>query len=173
MSRIRKPSRRLLLVFVAALALTLVAATAVVAVAVKKNGGSVTAVRTATDSEPTSTIATSWFDVAGMSTTVNVPAGQKALLVISFSGETLCQDFDGTTLVCQIRVTVDGVNAEPGEVVFDSQQANSGWSTNSMQFVRGSVNAGQRVVKVQFRVNESPAEFHIGDRTLTVLRSKV
>jgi hypothetical protein len=108
-----------------------------------------------------------------MSTTVTVPAGQKALLVITFSGETLCQDFDGATLSCQIRATVDGANAQPGEVVFDSQQANSGWSTNSMQFVRGPVNAGQHVVKIQFRVDEFPAEFHIGDRTLTVLRSKV
>jgi hypothetical protein len=42
-----------------------------------------------------------------------------------------------------------------------------------MQFVRGPVNAGQHVVKIQFRVDEFPAEFHIGDRTLTVLRSKV
>lgn len=170
MYRIVRQSRSL--VVVAGLVLALVTASAAVAVSVTRNGGSVTAVRTVTQDSAATTNSTTWVDLPSMSTTMSVPAGQKALLIITFSGESGCEDMNGTTVWCLVRVVVDGVIAPPGEVRFDSRADGVAWETNSMQFVSGLHNAGQHLVKVQYKVDETNALFTVDSRTLTVLRSK-
>jgi hypothetical protein len=116
---------RLLLVLVALLALSLVSATAVLAVATRLKGGAVNAVRTATGYDThDSTTSTSWSDLPGMSATVRVASGANALLVITFSAVSQCHDYSTPIfLYCYVRATVDGVEAPPGAVVFNSAAA--------------------------------------------------
>jgi hypothetical protein len=178
MSSIRWPSKRLLAVAVVALAMLLAAESVVLAATVTKSGGAVTAVRTVTNGDyiAVTTISQTFVAVPGMSVTVNVPSGQKGLLIITFSAVSQCID-DGTftSTHCYIRVQVDGVSAPPGEVIFDSAGDGESFAleANSMQFVAGPVSGGSHTVRVDWRVNEAPSTFMISARTLTVLRSRV
>jgi hypothetical protein len=174
-TKIHVPSR-LLLALVALLALSLVSATAVLALTTKLNGGAVKAVRTATADDPVSTTSSSWTDVPGMSTTVNVPSGTKALLVITFSGQSRCNDSGASpTVLCYVRALVNGVDASPGITILDSAAAGDNTAhsqgAHSFQWVMG-VNAGTKTVKIQWLVNESGDAFHLISRSMTVLRTK-
>jgi hypothetical protein len=166
---------RLVLSLVALLALSLVSATAVLAVTTKLNGGAVKSVRTATADDPVSTTSSSWTDVPGMSTTVNVKAGTKALLVITFSGQSRCQDTGAPTVDCYVRALVDGVEASPGETILDSAAAGDNTvqsqGSHSFQWVMG-VGSGTKTIKIQWLVNEAGDAFHLISRTMTVLRTK-
>ena len=169
-----RPSRRALLVLIAGLAVALAAETAVLAATVKLNGGAVRAVRTATADSDVSTTSTSLADVPGMSTTVSVPSGEKAILVITFTAESRC--IGSSTTLCIVRVLVDSSAAKPGDIAFDSAFDGNTFSApeaNSMQFVAGPLSAGSHTVKVQYRVDEASSGFDLRARTLTVLRSKV
>jgi hypothetical protein len=166
---------RLLLALVALLAFSLVGATAVLAVTTKLNGGAVKAVRTAVADDPVSTTSASWTDVPGMSTTVNVKAGTTALLVITFSGQSRCNDTGTPTVDCYVKALVNGVEASPGVAIFDSAAAGDNTAqsqgSHSFQWVMG-VNAGTKTVKIQWLVNEAGDAFHLISRTMTVLRTK-
>src|SRR3954470_20509727 len=74
----------------AAIALALVLAGTAVGATLQKNGGPVTAVRTATADDNAHSTATTWTDVPGMSVAVNVPAGERALLIVTFSAVNQC-----------------------------------------------------------------------------------
>jgi hypothetical protein len=173
MSRIGLTSKRLLVIAVVVLGMVLTAESVVLAANLKRNGGAVTAVRTATDDTIGFTASVSYVAVPGMSTTVNVPSGQKALLVITFSARSQCVDNDGATVFCFVRVRVDDSTAPPGEVIMDTGAGGGGIQMINMQFVAGPVSAGSHTVRVDYRVDENPAFFQLAQRTLTVLRSKV
>jgi hypothetical protein len=174
MSRIGVTSKRLLVIAVVVLGMVLAAESVVLAADLKRNGGAVTAVRTATDDATAATVSHTYVAVPGMTVTVNVPGGQKALLVITFAAVSHCTDGDGSTTLCLIRLQVDGVSAPPGEIIFDTAaDGESAPEANSMQFVAGPVSAGSHTVLVQYRVDEASSSFYTFNRTLTVLRSKV
>jgi hypothetical protein len=163
-----------LVLVLAVLAALVLGETAVLAVAVKKSGGAITAVRTATDSAVADTISATPVDVPGMKVNVSVPDGQHALLIATFSATTACNDFAAPyQMWCHVRVVVDGTPAAPPNPVFAAVPDGGSWDANSMQFVAGPVGSGDHVVKVQFWVEPSGGGITLRERTLTVLRSRV
>src|SRR3954447_23886404 len=128
--------------------LIIVSQTVVLAASLSKSGGAVTAVKTVTATDQVTT--TSSGSVPGMSTSITIPDGQKALLVITFSAVTYCYDGSGGG-ECHIRVLVDGSDVPPGDSVFAS--TNEGLTTHSMQYVSGPKLAGQHTVSVSYWFN--------------------
>jgi hypothetical protein len=175
MSLVSNVSRHSLLFITALLAALLIGQTVVLAATVK-TGGTVTAVKVATETAQMSVNTTGgWHDITGASVSINVPSGEKGLLLITFSGQGYCIDFSGETVLCRLRVLVDGQPALPGAMTFDT--AGDGeilsYEANSMQFVAGPLNPGQHTIKAQASVNEPNSSFFLGPRTLSVLRSRV
>ena len=108
-----------------------------------------------------------WTDVSGMSVSMTVPSGEKALLLINYSMASTCVDQSGATLFCYVRILVDGTEAPPGQVIFESAadgNISSAIEANSMQFVAGPLNAGSHTIKVQAYMDESrdPRRFTTG-----------
>ena len=145
----------------------------------RRNGGPVTALRTASEAGTVHTeVVNRYRMVDGMSVTMRVPDGQQAHFVITFSAASHCSDQSGTrSAYCFVEVSVDGAPASPGQVVFDSApdgtEAVVAWETNSMQFVSGPHGPGTHGVKVKYRVDEAGSSFSLDTRTLTVMRSRV
>jgi cytosine/uracil/thiamine/allantoin permease len=166
MSEIKTSHLRGLVVLVVLLTALAVGTTTALAATSSKNGKAVTAVRTVADNSLTSTNSAALVDMPGMATTVNVRAGQKALLVITFSGMTLCTNTDK----CFVAITVDGTIASPGSVQFDGEEGGV-WEAGAMQWVVENLAPGQHPVKVKWAV-AAPGQFFTSVRTLTVLRSK-
>jgi hypothetical protein len=168
---------RLLLAIAIGLAALLVAETAVLAVTTIKTGGPVRSVKVATETAQQTIYPGGWADVQGMSLSMTVPSGEKALLLITFSSASFCHDSSGASAFCGVRILVDGIPALPDQVTFDSARTDgnidSSHEPHSMQFVAGPLNAGQHTIKVQGAVSENPSYFGISTRTLSVLRSRV
>jgi hypothetical protein len=165
------------------MALALVLAGTAIGATLQKNGGPVTAVRTATaDDQVSISVGKAqpdpiWVNVPGMAVTVTVPSGESGLLLITFSAQSQCNGTPGN--FCYVRVLVDGNVAQPGPIVFDStddgpyNSVNS-YEANSMQFVAGPKRAGTHSVRVQYGFAPfASAGFTLTARTLTVLRSRV
>jgi hypothetical protein len=167
-----------------ALAMLLVAVVASVATAITfsstASGGAVTKVtsvrstfvQTFTDDGG----ATTAMDLAGGSTTVTVPSGQKALLLVRFSAATAC--YGGITSgsdSCYVQALIDGVPAPPGEVSFDNNNTNTEstqYEAHAMEWSK-SVGAGSHTIQIQVRVDDSPCcvvELDLNPWTLTVER---
>jgi hypothetical protein len=147
---------------------------ATVLAATNRSGQSVTAVRTVTESAISGTASQTFTDVPGMSTTLSVPAVETALLVITFSASLQCLDFSSATdpARCYIRVLVDGNEAAPGQVQFDSANDGSGYEANSFQWVRSGLDSGQHTVRIQHKVDDLESNMLMTAKTLTVLRSR-
>ncbi len=174
--------RRLLLIALAGSILLVLATTSVLAATLQLKGKSISAVRTVTTDALSSTRSQDFVNVPGLSATIGVPSRQKALLIITVSGESSC--WANYATYCYLRVLVDGAEAAPGAVVFDSVPGDSNttefqdyaWHSNSAQFVAGPLGSGQHTVTVQWRVKLAytgdPDAFRLLKRTLTVLRSR-
>ena len=172
---------------VAGLVLVLVAVTASVATAITLSstvtGKSVTQVKSVR-----STLAQQFTDTAGAtvatnlgggSTSITVPAGQKALLLIRFSADTAC--FGGTSGgydSCYVQALVNGSVAQPGEVAFDNNNNNteavllSQRDAHAMEWAK-TVGAGTYTIQIKVRTDDSPCcevEFDLDHWTLTVER---
>ena len=76
---------RLLLAVAIGLATLLVAETAVLAVTTIKTGGPVRGVKVVTETAQQTIYPSGWTDVQGMSLSMTVPSGEKALLLITYS----------------------------------------------------------------------------------------
>jgi hypothetical protein len=166
-----------------ALTITLVAVAASVATAITfsstVSGGSVTkvvAVRSTfqqvfTDDDG----ATTATDLIGSTVTMNVPSGQKALLLVRFSAATACYGGGASAAhVCHVQAIVDGSPAAPGEVAFDNNNANTEstqYEAHAMEWAQ-NVGAGSHTIKIQVRIDDSPGvvEFDLNPWTLTVER---
>jgi hypothetical protein len=170
--------RRRIATALIALAAVFAVTTAAVAVTLQKSGGPVKAVRVVTADDGTSIYGLTPENVAGMSVTVTVPSGEKALLLITFSAQTRCQHSLNEASACLIQVKVDDNIAKPGAVTFAHMEVFDSLDdiideTHSMQFVAGPLNAGQHTVTVQGWVTKQYTYFGLTARTLSVLRSKV
>jgi hypothetical protein len=112
-----------------------------------------------------------------MSLSVNVPSGEKALLVVTFSTSSGCDQFHPNVLAyCLVRVRLDNAfTMPPGEVFFDvnADVVIPALHQGSMQWVVGPLSAGSHTVRVDYRVSNENGRFYVGARTLTVLRSQV
>jgi len=163
-----------------AAALALALAVAAISVAgtlayttISKSGKAVTAVKSVTSDSGETTQSETPVDLAGMSLTVTVPAGEKALLIVTFSGDSAC--VSSTVLhSCRIRALVDGAVLNAGIVNWSRPSVADYYTadTHSMQWV-SQVGAGSHVVKIQFYTTGFGDFNIINSRTLTVLRSKL
>jgi hypothetical protein len=144
------------------------------ALATTKNGGAVSAVYTVNASDTIATSNGSYTDVSGMAASVTVPAGQQALLLITFSASDKCTEAAVVHAQCFVRARVDGgTDASPGPAIFDSaEDSNQGysWEADSMQFVV-KVGQGTHNIKMQWKVDQDGGTYYMGSRILTVLRS--
>jgi len=165
---------RLLVAIAIGLALALGLGGGALATSFLRSGGPVKSVKVATDDSPASTTAATWSDVPGMSATLTVPSGEKALFLVTFSANALCFEIDITDAACYIRAVIDNNEMAPGAVNFSDPK--HGYESQSMQWLASPSPSGPHTIKIQFHVSGSSggiAQFIIHSRTLSVLRSKI
>jgi hypothetical protein len=165
-------------------AVTVFAAVAIAADAGHKSasGHSITAVKLVSQTDTfggssggQTTSSNSFVTLPGATTTVSVPARQKALIVVIFTGSSAC--FGGAAANgCLIRVTIGGVQANPtGLTIFDSVQAGAGTDVNESHSVikwRGPLGPGSYPVKVQWAANTG-SSFNLRGWSMEVQRVRV
>jgi hypothetical protein len=171
MSNTRKPALIVMLALIAVLSV----GGAALAAEIGRNGKAVTAVRTATnDAAVVIFPEQGMVDVPTMKTTVFVPAGEKAILVITFSADTDCKTASTSSFnQCNVRVLLNGNLVSPGQVMWARSEPigiPSG-GVRSMQWVAGPVNSGTHAIVVQAQ-SSGQGSFRLAPMTLTVLRSK-
>jgi hypothetical protein len=153
-----------------------------------KSGGAVTAVKVVTDGALHTTTSTSFVNMPGASTSITVPAGQKALIIAHFSAESDCYDADVSSW-CAVRIMIGGSQGSPAvgsNFAFDSIDSadtagcsgdGCGWEGHSMDRTRGPVGPGTYTVRVQWAAVPTlfgPAPtFRLDDWSLIVERVKV
>jgi hypothetical protein len=106
---------------------------------------------------------------------VSVPSGQKALIVVIFTGSSAC--FAGAAANgCLIRVMIGGVQANPtGLTIFDSNDSANGNDVNESHSVikwRGPLGPGSYPVKVQWAANTG-THFNLRGWSMEVQRVRV
>jgi hypothetical protein len=111
--------------------------------------------------------------VPGMSLKHYIPAGVDDVLLIDVSAFTRCHDTSaGVDALCEIRVLVDGVEANPAAgTVFDSAQDGNGgdaWEAHSFQFVTKRAWTGNHTIELQYRVDQVGATFFMDNITMSV-----
>jgi len=129
----------------------------------------------ATGTNATTTSSNTYVDLAGASTTVDIPAGHEGTIVVTFSGESACYGGSGW---CGVKVLIDGVEANPSvtggtsvfEFAFDSTdgdtETSSSWESHAIQRSSDTLTAGSHTVTVQYGVFGT-ASFRIDDWQLT------
>lgn len=165
--------RTVLLLAIAASAL-LVASGVAVAVTSIVSGGAINQVKVARSDESTGTTSSSYVDIPAATTQVNVPSGQRALLLARFSAESIC----GAGSWCSVRIVAvkGGVERqmEPAagtDFAFDSpDNVTELWESNSMDRSL-LVGSGTYTVKAQAAVIGG-GSFALDDWSLTVERAK-
>lgn len=139
-------------------------------VSVAGGGAAGVAYTTGTSLETTSS--TTYADIPGASMFASTQADGR--LLITFSTETECTTTMSLQDLCQVRVLVDGVEADPGQVIYETARflgssMASGWASHSHQFVSDPLGAGQHTVAVQFRTTDATTLFGVNMWTLTAL----
>ena len=165
----KRLNRSVMAIFLAMTLVLLLTVTTAVGAAVYRytNGGAVTQVRTATTTgDEWSTSSDSWVAVAGAQTSVTVPGGQKAVLIITFSTEFACL---GSSGYCAVAVYVDGNLITPNQVVLE--YATGTTRSTSFQWISPKLNAGTHSIAMA-GATSGTATLQLYARTLTVLRSK-
>jgi hypothetical protein len=171
---------------VSLVALLLVVVPAIGSPATTKSGKAITAVKVVRETAAQVTSSTSYVDLPGATTTITVPAGQRALILARFSAESNCVD-GAAGDYCTTRVRIGGVSADPAsetDFAFDSIDDPSnctnalfgtqcGWESLSMDRSRGPLGPGTYTVKVQWAVTDAAVNFRLDDWSLTVERVKV
>lgn len=141
-----------------------------------KSGRRVNRVKIRRSDEQSSTSSTNFENVPGGKVNITVPRGE-AVLLMSFTAESICFSEIATPGQCHARITVNGDEAAPAsgtEYIFDSND--SGTETKlsgegrSMDRSRGPLAPGTYTVRVQAAVSDADLEFLLDDWSLTVER---
>jgi hypothetical protein len=168
MSRFTKRPR-LLVVLIALLgALLLTENVALAALTLTRTGKAVAALKTVATDAVVSTSSEVFTDVPGMSLSVSVPDGTKALFMIDFSANSRCQSQGAG--YCQLRAVADGTAVFPSPMYVPGATA---WEVRTAHWIAGPFAAGSHVIKIQYFAPSIPETFYLNNMTLTVLRSKV
>lgn len=122
------------------------------------------------DSGPPTT-STTYVNLPGATATFQVPAGQEALVIVRFSGETACSSNTGVGL-CLVHVLLDGTPMEPTGIndFFDSVDHDDATSAQHALERSRVVGGGVHNIQVQYRVSIQPTEFELHSWHLTVER---
>jgi hypothetical protein len=147
-------------------------------------GSSLKKVKVVTESSPNSidTETITSADLPGATTSISVPDGTQALLLIRFTGESLC--FGKVPGWCSLEFLVNGQEADPvaGEsYAFDSvnPEGSQDYEGHAAERVAGPLGPGTYTVKVQRRIHKTAnplagkSVFRLDDWTLTVERIEV
>lgn len=119
-------------------------------------------------------------DLPGATTTIKVPSGQKATLLVRFSGETTCYGgySPGGLDECFVQVLINGTPAAPGEVEFDTNNGNTehplSFEAHSFEWSSDRLGPGTYAIQVQVRVDDSmccQVVFELARWTLAVERA--
>ncbi len=98
------------------------------------------------------TTSTTWANVPGFSTTVDIPSGRVADIMVSFTAEAFASDFPTNLL---LRAQVQGVNASPPSYVFahanDDIAPQGDPGTKAANFRFAAAPAGTRTIALQWR----------------------
>jgi hypothetical protein len=155
------------------LALVVVAVGAVLAAQAAMAGGrttttvearGVTAVRVVRGSQATTeTRSGAYHTVPGAVTTITVPAGTRALILVRFSAESSCGG-DTVTSYCAVRIMIASSEGRPAagdDFAFDSVDSSEAagslpdaccWESHSMDRSRGPLGPGTYEVRVQAKM---------------------
>jgi hypothetical protein len=158
----------------AGVAVLALASVAVATIAARRevSGGGVTRVTVVTESTGQHVGDTTWQDLPGASTSINVSGATPALILARFSGVTNCVGGGGTR--CLIRILVGGVEAEPAlgdNSIFDSAPTSGGdvFETHSMDRSAGPLSPGTYTISVQYK-NDPGGSLMLNGWSLTVER---
>jgi hypothetical protein len=143
-------------------------------------GTSITQVTVARYNVASNISSTAYVNLPGASTTVNVPAGTKAILRANFSGESAC--YNGAfTDFCSVRIVVNNQEIRPiatSGPYFDSV-GDTGTNfadyieTHGIERSSNVLNPGNYTIQVQQKVSASGMSFYLNNWHLTVERIKV
>lgn len=138
------------------------------------NTGVSLAVKTINSGNVTTTGSTGFTDLS--STSIDVPTGNTATLVATFSAESACY---GANAFCGVRINVDGNEMSPNvgnDFAFDSSDNNtetsSSYESHAIVRYQGNIGAGSHTVTIQYRVSNGGATFRIDDWALSVVAYK-
>jgi hypothetical protein len=136
---------------------------------------------TAANSINTGTVSS--LDLPGATTSIVVPDGTQALLLVRFTAESAC--FGRVTGWCSVRILVNSLEAHPvvgDSYAFDSvnHDGSQDYEGHAVDRVTGPLDAGTYTVKVQrsIHITDDPpfvgqSVFRLDDWTLTVERIEV
>jgi hypothetical protein len=131
--------------------------------------GGVAEVKVVSDTDAHLTTSATFVDVPGASTSIEVPAGQTARLIVRYTAETFCS---GSW--CPVRVTVNDTEADPASG-YDFAFYSSGgatWVGAAIDRSTGSLAAGTYTVKVQYAALGA-GTLRVDDSSLTVERVRL
>lgn len=110
------------------------------------------------------------------STTIDVPTGNTATLVATFSAESAAYGANGYGIV---KITVDGNEMTPGvgnDFAFDSSDNNTETTDSSeshaMVRYQTGIAAGSHTIAVQYRTSSSSVHFRVDDWALSIVAYK-
>jgi hypothetical protein len=172
-----KRERRLILV---ALGVAVIAAGSLAAIAgalggaSTSAGGAVTAVKVVRSSQDATTSSV-WGDLPGASTSIGVPKGTHAIILVRFSAASHCASASSIGF-CRVRILIDGHEASPSTAagghpyvaIFDTTNSSN---TESHSIERSRfVGAGTHTVRAQFDVVLINSTFTLHGWNMTVER---
>jgi len=110
------------------------------------------------------------------STSIEVPAGNTATLVATFSAESAVFDANGFG---SVRIMVDGNELDPqvgNDYAFDSRddatETSSSLESHALVRYKAGIAAGGHTIAVQWRTSSGSAKFRLDDWTLSVVAYK-
>jgi hypothetical protein len=135
-------------------------------------GGAATRTVVVTGEEPTVFGDDNWANIQGAKTTIKVPNGERALLLVRFTGETVC--YFGGPDFCSARVMIDDRQARPASGRDFHLDSNYGGETEESEkghaFDRSlEVGPGTYTVKVQATAMDETV-LRVDDWSMTVER---
>ena len=138
------------------------------------NIGTTLAVKNVSSNNDKTVSSTSFSDFT--STSLEVPAGNTATLVATFSAESAVYDASGSGIV---RITVDGNELDPqvgSDFAFDSRddatETSSSQESHAVVRYKTGIAAGNHTIAVQWRTSNSTVKFRLDDWTLSVVAYK-
>src|SRR5262249_19868422 len=132
------------------------------------------AVKNVGDTADKTTSSTSYEALS--SPTIDVPNGNTATLVATFSAESAC--YNAASGTCGVKITVDGNEMNPNagnDYDFDYSATGKNASSHlghALVRFQGNIGAGSHKVTVQFRASSSSVKFRIDDWALSVVAYK-
>jgi len=140
-------------------------------------GGTVQRVQVLSETTAATTSSAVWVNLASM--VVVVPAEERAMFLMRFSGESSCAGGVGAQW-CRLRMRIAGAEANPvvgGDFAFDSTDNGSesfaSWESHAIERYSRIMGPGTYRVEVQWQVTDPAVRFRLDDWTFVVERVQI